>query len=255
MRVLVVHGDLLSRLYEAGEVWQTIAGLLRGANGPISVDVTQGGPVWQAVLENGRASAGPKRPPEERRRDAYDVVIIFGLIPVWPHLRWALRARLHRTPVLFAPLCMLTRDFASASWFKRRPRLVQASKPLQVVVLRRVWDRLATLWLVATEEERRQTGLAPQRCALLAWPFPDTDLAASVRTHGPIDDVLDPDGPIAFVSRMDVPRKGIDRLCAWLQAHAAELPRPALRLIAPAGDDVPPTLSVLEEEGLLEWDA
>ena len=61
--------------------------------------------------------------------------------------------------------------------------------------------------------------------------------------------------PIAVIARFDVHRKGIDRVCAWLDAYGEDpVPRPAVLLLAPGPDHVPPAVERLRDEGLIEWD-
>jgi hypothetical protein len=255
LRVLVVHGDLLCRLFEASEVWQMIAGLLRASSGSVEVHVSDGLQVWSAQTEGSTATTVPDSARPWSKAPRPDVAVIFGTMPVRRHLWSAVRLRARRIPLVFAPMCLLTDDFAQASWFRRRGALFRRAKPLLVVLLRQVWRALAGSWIVATEEERRQTHLARGRCVHLPWPYPDTELAASAAEQGPLDGDLDREGPVAFISRLDVPRKGIDRLCAWVEAHAADLPRPAVVLMAPRGGDFPDSLPHLMQDGLIEWDA
>jgi glycosyltransferase involved in cell wall biosynthesis len=62
-------------------------------------------------------------------------------------------------------------------------------------------------------------------------------------------------GPLAFVTRLDTWRKGLDRLCYWLDACRDELPRPAVVLYAPDdGSSVPELMPGLMADGLLRWD-
>jgi glycosyltransferase involved in cell wall biosynthesis len=89
---------------------------------------------------------------------------------------------------------------------------------------------------------------------VLHWPRPDVPL---LEQDGIVARSLSErrNAPIAFVSRMDPWRKGLDRLCAWVSENAATLPRPAVVLLVPRGVREPPQLHNLVEAGLIEWDS
>jgi glycosyltransferase involved in cell wall biosynthesis len=98
------------------------------------------------------------------------------------------------------------------------------------------------------------TGLEDATCVMLPWAKPHVPLLAErdvVKTRPAVG----ADAPIAFVSRMDPWRKGMDRLCAWVSAYASTLPHPAVILLVPRGRDEPPQLHELVRQGLIEWDA
>ena len=151
-------------------------------------------------------------------------------------------------------MAFLTQDFALKSWTHRRPRVWTAAKAFALLpALRAAWKKVAHAFVCQSDYEVRSSRLPAEKCVVLHWPKPDSALLAA-------DPVLvrPPNGraqaPVAFVCRMDPWRKGIDRLCAWLTAYRASLPRPAVVLLVPRGDNEPPQLQELVEAGLIEWD-
>jgi hypothetical protein len=116
-----------------------------------------------------------------------------------------------------------------------------------------VWRRVTDWFVCASREEIAQANLPPERCLLVPLAVPDSPLAAAA-TEAALPGERAPAGPVAFTTRFDVHRKGIDRLCTWLDAQRAVLPRPAVLLLAPSDDPVPPDLGRLIADGLLEWD-
>jgi len=155
---------------------------------------------------------------------------------------------------VLVPFVLLTRDFAQNSWYLGRGGLFRRVKPLLVRALGLVWGRVATTICCASSEEVRQSRVPPHKVVLLPWPYPDTPLARAAG-EGAIE--RNPDGPVALLSRLDPWRKGFDRVAAWLERHADDLPRPAVLLLAPRDDSdsvLVRRFAELTEAGLVEWD-
>lgn len=256
LRILVVHSSLLYRTFEASEVWQIVTALLRTApSGQVMVSVTDCRQAWEAVLVDGRADLGAAQPLRAAWRDGFDVVHVHLPIPL-RQLLWAALFRLRRVPVIFSPMALLCDDFGQASWFRGRHPTFRHVKPTLVRLLAMVWTSLSTWVMCLSAEEQRQTRVPAAKTLFAPWPLPDTPLAqaaASAATWPPVDG-RDTAGPLAFVSRLDPWRKGIDRLCAWTAAYTQSLPRPAVLLLSPAGEDTPPELDAAVREGVVEWD-
>jgi len=114
--------------------------------------------------------------------------------------------------------------------------------------------RIADHFICLSEEELRQARLPEARSSLVPWPEPNTPLSRKLSSVVVNRAVGHPAGPVAVVTRMDVYRKGIDRLCRWLLEYEHGLPRPAVILLAPHADDAPKELEALTRSGVLEWD-
>jgi glycosyltransferase involved in cell wall biosynthesis len=257
LRVLVVHSDLHSRLFECSEVWQYLRALAATTdNGQVAVSATDCRRVYDVTFDTpiGGLVAGTGMLRGLRR--PVDVGVVFGPLP-WYHLLVALALRLRGVPVVFAPLALLTRDFAQGSWYLGRGRLFRQAKPWLVRALGRLWARAAAVIVCASAHEVRDSGLPPGQVVLLPWPLPDTPLAA-LAARADMDDLhRDPQGPVALASRYDPWRKGFDRLATWLETHGDALPRPALVLLTPEpeqDDPVAVRLRRLAADGLVDWD-
>lgn len=252
VRVLVVHRGLLWGQDESAEVNELVAGLLAPATGPaLEVLATEGRRIYRARLADGTVEYLPVG---TLRADSLTKVDLGWVhVPLHPsHLMTALRLRLRGRPVLLSPMGMLTRDFTRARWFSRT-KFPRALKPLAVGVLRVVWRVLAREFTCLSAREVEDSRLPPERCILTPWPLPSSGLAEAIHgreqaaAHGVTG------RPLAFVSRWDVRRKGIDRLSAWLGECTERLPRPAVVLMAPRGDSGPEGFDEALSGGLLDW--
>lgn len=252
LRVLMVHRGVLAREAEAAEVEQLVVGMLQaarsGARQGVDVSVSDGRWVWRAVLHgddleyvrSGRLRALAR---------TFDVAHVHMPVPA-AHVLAAALLRRHGVPVALSPMGMLGDDYARSTWFRRSPFALV--KPAVVVLVRALWRLLATGFVCLSLDEARLAHLPLPRSAAVPWPLPATPLGRA-GSAGPSEGGAT--GPVAFVCRFDVHRKGIDRLCAWLRAYDAELPRPAAVLLTPRVDPHPPELDALVAEGLLEWDS
>lgn len=183
-----------------------------------------------------------------------DVVHVHMLLH-WTHLLTAAGARMYGARVVFSPMSMLGRDFGSSSWFRASPAGFRAIKPLLVRALRLLWLLITDVFVAASEEEIEQARLPRRRTVLVPLAAPDSPLARAALEQESTNPPVSSDAPVAFLTRFDVHRKGIDRMCAWLSAEAHHLPRPAVLLLAPSDEPAPEPISRLQQEGLLEWDA
>ena len=252
-KLLVVHSALGWRENEGAEIADLVAGLRRRV-------AAAGG---QLLATNGRAlfrvdthgddvaftRIGGLSALIRTRIDAAHVHMVTQV----RHLLVALFLRLRRVPVVLSPMAMLGDDFAASSWFRTPGRLRRRAKPLLVRALRRCWTMLATLFVCTSAHEAQQARLSPSRVVLLPLPAPRSPLAALALTSDGRPR-SSPAGPVAYVGRFDVHRKGIDRLATWLQSRRDELPHPALRLFAPASDTAPPAIAELIADGVIDWD-
>lgn len=252
-RVLVVHMDLLLREVEALEVHEIVAGLLETEQ-PVSILATNGRDLFRARLEEGVTQYEHLRPLWRGPFPRADVVYVHMPFPL-VHLAVAVAGRLHGALVVCSPMSMLSRDFAGASWFKQATRPWARIKPVLVRTLATVWGRVAHVMTCLSDRERELSGFSRERSVLAPWPMPVTPLSQlPVRWRASVPAEDRAGLPIAFVSRFDVHRKGIDRLCRWVEAFRDELPRPAVLLLAHGEDVAPPGLDALVECGLIEWD-
>ncbi|TAL22731.1 MAG: glycosyltransferase family 1 protein [Frankiales bacterium] len=250
-----MHTGLHLREVESYEIYETVAGLAAAAaTEDVVLQATDGRHLYDArrgvdgELEYVRCGSVL-----DALRRRYDVAHVHMVLPQ-THLLLAFLLRVRGVPVVLSPMSMLGDDFGGGSWFRhRRPALLRV-KPHAVRLMGVLWRLLAAAFVVQSAEEARLAHLPRQQVALLPLPAPRTPLADAVL------DVSRPaggeeHGPLAFVSRLDTWRKGLDRLCAWLETHAEELPRPAAVLYAPEdGSPRPDVLPALVEQGLLRWD-
>lgn len=255
LRVLVVHTGLHLREVESYEIYETVAGLVAVAEQEgVVVEATDG----RYLYDTHRDESGELL--YQRRgsflsvlRRRYDVAHVHMVLPPW-HLVLAALVRVRGTPVVLSPMSMLGDDFAVGSWFRGRSGPYLRAKPVVVRLMRRLWARVAIAYVVQSAEEARLAHLPADTTSLLPLPAPRTPLADAVLESGTAA-AASQHGPLAFVSRLDSWRKGLDRLCHWLDACRDDLPRPAAVLYAPDdGAARPPELSRLVDEGLLRWD-
>jgi glycosyltransferase involved in cell wall biosynthesis len=256
VQVLVVHVWLHRREVEHLEIYETIAGLVRAAEAEGSTVCATDGRVLYGTRwdEDGQLVYVPCGGVLAALRRRWDVAHIHMILP-HVHLLLAVALRLRGTRVVLTPMSMLGNDFASGSWFRTRAPAFRRFKPYGVRVLRVAWRAVTTAYVVQSREEALQARLPVGRCSFVPLPAPRTALADAL-----VDDVSaglpgGADGPLAFVSRLDSWRKGIDRICGWLDACADVLPRPAVVLYAAdEGQPRPSRLGPLHDEGLLHWD-
>lgn len=169
------------------------------------------------------------------------------------HIVTAVLLRLRGVPVALSSMGMLGENFTRSTWSRGRRTAFAwvtdggrgAPHPCR---------DLARRFVCLSVAEARLAHLPRARCAVVPWPAPPTRLGRAGQE--PRNELVAPrhPGPIAAVTRLDVQRKGLDRLAAWLRACADELPRPAALLLAPDGVAGVALLGELEEEGLLVWD-
>lgn len=255
LKVLVVHTGLHLREVESYEIYETVAGLAAAIeNEDVVLQATDGRHLYDAQRgDDGELEYVRCGSVVDALRRRYDVAHIHMVLPQ-THLLLAALLRLRGVPVVLTPMSMLGDDFGGSSWFRHRRTAVLRVKPHAVRVMRLLWGSVATAFVVQSEEEARLAHLPRRRVALLPLPAPRTPLADAVLDVRPPGGGEE-DGPLAFVSRLDTWRKGLDRLCAWLEAHAEDLPRPAAVLYAPEdGSPRPDSLPRLIDDGLLRWD-
>jgi glycosyltransferase involved in cell wall biosynthesis len=250
LHVLVLHGDLMSRMYESSEVWQVVTALLRSAGRPLRISVTDCRRVYDAVLQGERAECGAGR--RLNPAEHFDAVHIFGPLPL-RHVLIALLLRARRIPVVFTPMSLLADDFTQTSWYRRTPGLYRRLKPHLVAAVARLWDVAASAVVFASDHERRQTPIRRPVPVLMPWPWPDTPLADTIVEQPELPPVRR-EGPVALVSRPDAWRKGFDRIRRWLERYADELPRPAVMVFTAEDDASREALADLERQGLVVWD-
>jgi glycosyltransferase involved in cell wall biosynthesis len=253
LHLLVVHSALGWRENEGGEIADLIVGLRRRV-------AAEGG---QLLATNGRALFRVEADGDDvgytrvgglsalirARVDAAHVHMVSQV----RHLLVALLLRLRGVPVLLSPMGMLGDDFAGSSWFRTSGRLRRRAKPVLVRALRGCWSLVATAFVCTSAHEAQQARLSPSRVVLVPLPAPRSPLAARALSGGGTVRSSSA-GPVAYVGRFDVHRKGIDRLAGWLQSRRDELPRPALRLFAPAGEQAPRAIAELIADGVIDWD-
>ena len=214
LRVLVVHRGVLARDAEAAEVEQQVLGLLSRPPGQRAAEVWVSDCrfLYRAVLHDGELAycrTGRLR----RGSLEVDVAQIHMPVPL-PHLAAAVLLRLRRVPVVLSPMGMLGDDYARSTWSLGRRSALAVGKPAAIVVLRGVWRLLAQRFVCISLDEARLAHLPRQRSAGVPWPVPSTGLgrAAAQAPAGDQAGAAAAAGPVAFVSRFDVHRKGIDRL-------------------------------------------
>lgn len=255
LRVLVVHTGLHLREVESYEIYETVAGLAAAAEGePVVLQATDGRQLYDAQRgADGELEYVRCGTVLDALRRRYDVAHVHMVLPQ-THLLLAALLRMRGVPIVLSPMSMLGDDFGGGSWFRHRPPAILRVKPHAVRLMRVLWGLVTAAFVVQSAEEARLAHLPGDRVALLPLPAPRTPLADAVLGVGRPGGG-EQHGPLAFVSRLDSWRKGLDRLCAWLEAHADDLPRPAAVLYAPEdGSPRPDSLHGLIEQGLLRWD-
>lgn len=255
MRLMIAHRDLLWGQDESSEVDQLVAGMLE-LDAAMRPDVlaTDGRDLYSVEL----ASGSVRYTRRERLAGGHlrDADVVWVLVPL--HLRTlltAVRSRLRGARVVLSPMVMLSAEFAMGRWFGhgRSPRWV---KPMAVRLGRTIWRVVADEFMCVSWHEVRDSSLPPTRAVVAPWPRPLSGLGSVADLEAFVlhreDDATA--RPVAFVSRWDPHRKGIDRLARWLSSCADRLPHPAAVLYAPK-PPVPPTqLTDLVDRGLLLWD-
>ncbi len=254
LRVLVVHQGILRGRDEALEVRELTAGLIEAAavHDDITVDVCNGKVVFDASVVDGQLILEPRGGLRCLRGPRYDVAHLhLAIIPRQVAIAALLRVR--RTRIVFSPMSMLGDDFTNAAWFRHARGPWSRVKALLVALLRWAWLLVTHVFVVASAEEQQQARLPAHRCVQVPLAAPDSALATAALAV-PADEVAPVVGPVAFTSRLDAYRKGFDRLAAWVEAYADDLPRPAVLLLAPTADDAPAGLVDLVDRGLITWD-
>jgi glycosyltransferase involved in cell wall biosynthesis len=240
---------------EGSEVWEQVAGLVEAnAGGELDILVTNCLTVYRPQMDGRRMRLDPAGTIAATWCRGTDVVHIHHLLPILRHLVVGALFRLRGATVVFSPMAFLTRDFAQRSWTHRRPRLWSSLKTSSPRALRSAWNAVAHAYICQSEYEVRSSRLPRAKCIVLHWPKPDNALLAEDRIL-PLSRNDRKRAPIAFVSRMDPWRKGLDRLCAWLSEYGPLLPRPAVLLLVPHAANEPPQLLDLVKAGLIEWDS
>ena len=248
LRVLVVHRGLLQRRDESAEVEQHIVGLL---DADVEVYGSDGRYVYQAVSHGARLEYCPQGRLGVFAIRAIDVVHVHMPIPL-AHIGVALLARFAAVPVVLSPMGMLGNAYSESSWFRGPGGPFTRGKPLIVRCLRVVWRHLADLFVCLGAQEAADAHLPWERTAVVPWPQPQTWVRRDETVREPSSQ--NRDAPVAFISRMDIHRKGIDRLAQWLLTFADVLPRPAAVLFAPDNGRRDARLEEARRRGLLEWD-
>ncbi len=242
------------RVDEGAEVAELAAGLIE--SGRVDVCLLDGLRPRDAEVREGELEPGAPRSRWWFLRHRPDVLVVFFPLPV-VQIVAAVVMRAFGSRVLLVPMAWLGRDFVSASWFRSGSTLRLRGKAWVGRVVRQLWLNVADLFVCASDHERRQAELPLPRCVLVPLATPVTPLVEAL-VEGSLDlrrDTTPPEArPVALVTRFDVYRKGIDRVCAWLDAYRDELPRPAVVLLAPPDDDPPAEVVRLCTDGLIEWD-
>ncbi|MGH3664859.1 MAG: hypothetical protein ACRDU8_02000, partial [Egibacteraceae bacterium] len=251
--VLVVNQSLAWNRNEGAEIRQAVVGLVPAVEACGGRVLATDGRALFAVTRDGDDVAFRREGGFAALLRADVSVAHVHLVNKPAHAVVAALCRLRHIPVVCSPMAMLGRDFAAGSWFHDPRRPAGRTKPLLVAALRLLWRRLAVWFVCTSEQERRQARLPADRTLLLPLPLGDSAVAAAADASGP-GATATPHGPLALVSRFDVHRKGIDRVCAWLLRHADQLPRPAVRLFAPADPAGEAVVGPARDAGLLEWD-
>lgn len=238
---------------EGLEVRELAAGLLEAGAPVVLLDR---GVTHEAAVVDGRLALGA---PSSRWRllSAPPAVLVVFLPFPLSQVVVAGLLRLRGTRVVLAPMAFLGEDFAARSWFRGAGRPSSWSKRLAVPALRRIWRLVATVFICASDHEREQAGLPPDRTVLAPLARPRSDLVDALVEEATTDVLPEParpTGPVALIARFDVHRKGIDRTCRWLDAFADVLPRPAVLLLAPRDSDPPEDIADLCRRGVIEWD-
>jgi glycosyltransferase involved in cell wall biosynthesis len=257
VRILVVHAELHLRKDESSEIYESVSGLTRAAHSHgASVFATDGRRLYEAQLDafGGLSYIDTGGFLRAWLQTTFDVAHVQMVVPYW-HLAIAVLLFMRRTPIVLTPMSMLGDDFMLASWFRHKPRHVsRVLKPSGVRALRLAWRAVARAFIVQSHAEAAFARLPPQRCSYVPLPAPRSELGAAAGPASP-PSAVDPSGPVAFISRFDPWRKGMDRMCRWLEAYADRLPRPAAVLFAPDdGQSRPAQMTALIDQGVLRWD-
>jgi hypothetical protein len=258
LRLLVVHRGLLHRRDDTIEVEQHLVGIIEAGGVRVDVMASDGHSLLRPVVrEDGvvYAHEGRFRPWSGR---GFDVAYVHMPVPL-VHLVVAACLRLAGTKVVFAPMAMLEDGYARSGWFRPLSRPAVLAKVVAVRALRALWRSVADRFVCLSQEEVELTSLDRRRCLLVPWAAPSTALGRAV-ARGERSEAADPtpwtkaDRPAVFISRLDVHRKGIDRLCRWLLQYESSLPRPAVVLFTPPHPAPPAELVVAIDRGVLVWD-
>jgi hypothetical protein len=261
LRLLVVHRGLLHRRDDTIEVEQHLVGIVEAGRARVDVMASDGHSLLRPVVrEDGvvYAHEGRFRPWSGR---GFDVAYVHMPVPL-VHLVVAACLRLTGTKVVFAPMAMLEDGYARSGWFRPLSRPAVLAKVAAVRVLRVLWRSVADRFVCLSQEEVELTSLDRRRCLLVPWAAPRTALGrAATAPRGEPSEGADPttsrasaDRPAVFISRLDVHRKGIDRLCRWLLQYESSLPRPAVVLFTPPHPAPPAELVEAIDRGVLVWD-
>lgn len=255
-RILVVTAVLHDREVEGYEIYETVSGMVASAQrSGVLVQATDGRRLFDTELdEQGELRYVDRGPLVRAFLSRYDVAHVHMVLPVH-HLLLAVLLRLRGAQVVLTPMSMLGDDFGGYSWFRESSSVFLRVKPGAVRLLGMLWRRVAVAFVVQSAEEARLAHLPRRSCSLLPLPAPRSALADAVLDVRPDEAGGSGQGPLAFVSRLDSHRKGIDRLCAWLEAYRDDLPRPAVVLYAPDdGAARPQSLTRVMQDGTLVWD-
>jgi glycosyltransferase involved in cell wall biosynthesis len=246
LRILMVHRGIVQRRDESVEVEQLALGL--SASGA-DVLGTDGRTSYRWVPEGDGARLVPVGRLTWRTLRSAHITFVHLPVPL-VHLSVAVRARIVGRLVVLAPAGMLGDAYSRSTWFSGRHGGFSAIKPVTVAVLRRLWMRLAQLVVCLGAEEAVDARVPPGRSVVAPWASPpDWRGVEPLPDPGPRRDA-----PLAFVCRLDVNRKGIDRLLDWLEKNREDLPRPAVVLFAPDDGDAHPRIRSAVRRGLLHWD-
>lgn len=251
LRVLVVNAGWASDADENGEVRELVAGMIAAAPVGSRVLGSDCRSVYAIQERDGRLELDRLGSWRLLLAWRFDVVHVHLVIPP-VQLAIALLTRLRGARVVLSPMSMLGSDFATSSWFRDRGPVFRRFKPTFVSVWRTCWRAVASVFVCASAEEVQQAGLPPERCVLVPLAAPNSALGAAARNRG-APTMAPLDAPVALVSRLDIQRKGFDRMATWLRAFSGTLPRPAVRVFAPTPDELGPFAEFVDR-GLLDWE-
>lgn len=255
-RILVVTAVLHERQVEGYEIYETVSGMVASAQREgVLVQATDGRRLFDTRLDGqGELHYDDRASLRHVFLRRYDVAHVHMVLPVH-HLLLAVLLRLRGARIVVSPMSMLGDDFGGHSWFRESSAAFLRFKPWAVRALGVMWRKVAFAFVVQSAEEVRLAHLPRHRCSLLPLPAPRSPLADAVLDVQATDAGGSGVGPLAFVSRLDSHRKGLDRLCAWLEAYRDELPRPAVVLYAiDDGARRPDALARCVADGTLLWD-
>jgi glycosyltransferase involved in cell wall biosynthesis len=246
LRVLMVHRGVVQRRDESVEVEQLALGLMAAGADVLGTD---GRTSYRWVPDQDGARLVPVGPLTWRELRSSHVTFVHLPVPL-VHLAVAARSRIVGRPVVLLPAGMLGAAYSGSTWFSGPGGAFSALKPLVVHALRSVWMRLALLVICLGEEEAVSARVPPGRKIVAPWATPP-DWRRVEPLPGPVPGG---DRPLAFVSRLDVNRKGIDRLLDWLERNSEDLPHPAVVLFAPDDGARNARIRSAVRRGLLHWD-